>query len=183
MLQFNRWHLLKTLAAIICILGISAVVLEYLIPAPPSKFVIATGTQNQGFQSIGNKYRESVARSGVELEVRVTHGAAENVDLLKDPASGVSVGLTVGGVSNSDQSPDLLSLGRIGYQVFWIFYRDAEAITDFRLLKGKRICLGARGQRSTSNRRENPFNRWNYDRNHDFSFPFKSRGSRCIEQR
>jgi TRAP-type uncharacterized transport system substrate-binding protein len=39
----------------------------------------------------------------------------------------------------------LLSLGRIDYQVYWLFYSAAETITDLRQLKGKRIALGPEG--------------------------------------
>jgi TRAP-type uncharacterized transport system substrate-binding protein len=39
----------------------------------------------------------------------------------------------------------LLSLGRINYQVYWLFYNAAETITDLRQLKGKRIALGPEG--------------------------------------
>jgi hypothetical protein len=47
-----------------------------------------------------------------------------------------------GGLSNSRLSPDLLSLGRIDYQIFWLFYPKGETITDLTQLKGKRIALG-----------------------------------------
>jgi hypothetical protein len=47
-----------------------------------------------------------------------------------------------GGLSNGRLSPDLLSLGRIDYQIFWLFYPTGETITDLAQLKGKRIALG-----------------------------------------
>ena len=36
-------------------------------------------------------------------------------------------------------------MGRINYQVYWLFYSAAETITDLRQLKGKRIALGPEG--------------------------------------
>ena len=38
-----------------------------------------------------------------------------------------------------------MSLGRINYQIYWIFYRTTESINDLRQLKGKRIALGPQG--------------------------------------
>ena len=50
-----------------------------------------------------------------------------------------------GGVANSRQAPGLLSLGRIGHQIFCIFYRAAETFDDVTQLKGKRIAVGPVG--------------------------------------
>ncbi len=142
---FNRWHLLKGLAAILCIAGIVSLALIYFIPAPPSKFAIATGARNQIYQSIGNRYREILARSNVDLEVRITNGPVDNIKLLNNPTSGVEAGIVQGGISDSIQSPELLSLGRINYNVYWIFYSATETLDDLRQLKGKRIALGPQG--------------------------------------
>ena len=50
-----------------------------------------------------------------------------------------------GGVSNGTQSPDLRSLGRINYQIYWIFYKATDTLGDLRQIKGKRIGLGPHG--------------------------------------
>jgi len=54
----------------------------------------------------------------VDVELRLTNGAADNIKLLNDPASGIKVGIAQGGISDSDRSPDLLSLGRINWAVY-----------------------------------------------------------------
>lgn len=64
---------------------------------------------------------------------------------MNDPASGIKVGIAQGGISDSDRSPDLLSLGRMNYQIYWIFHRTAEPLDDLRQLKGKRIAVGPSG--------------------------------------
>jgi TRAP-type uncharacterized transport system substrate-binding protein len=152
MLGFNRWHLLKLIAAILCIVGMSWLALAYFIPAPPSKFTIATGAKNQTYEAIGRRYQDTLARSHVDVELRLTNGAGDNIKLLNDPASGIKVGIAQGGISDSDRSPDLLSLGRINYQIYWIFHRAAEPLDDLRQLKGKRIAVGppGSGQRVTT---------------------------------
>ena len=145
MLGFNRWHLFKLIAVILCIVGLSWVALDYFVPAPPSKFFFATGGRNQIYQAIGERYRDVLARSNINLEVKLTNGAVENISLLNDPASGFKAGIAQGGISDSNQSPDLLSLGRINYQVYWIFHSATETLNDLRQLKGKRVALGPQG--------------------------------------
>jgi TRAP-type uncharacterized transport system substrate-binding protein len=145
MLGFNRWHLSIVLSAILGGAAIVWLALEILIPSPPKRITVATGQRNQIYQAIGNSYRTILARAGVDVDVRLTNGAVENLALLNDPHSGVTAGIVQGGISDGTQSPDLLSLGRINYQVYWLFYSAAETITDLRQLKGKRIALGPEG--------------------------------------
>jgi TRAP-type uncharacterized transport system substrate-binding protein len=142
MLGFNRWHLLRTVAAMLCVAGVAWLASVYLIPAPPSKIAIATSLQGDHYDVLGTRYQGILSGSSIELELRKSDGAKENLRLLSDPNSGVQAGFMQGGLSNSRLSPDLLSLGRIDYQIFWLFYPTGEAITDLTQLKRKRIALG-----------------------------------------
>jgi TRAP-type uncharacterized transport system substrate-binding protein len=145
MLGYTRNHLLVLLAAIVRVMTITSLLLMYFIPAPPSQFSIATGGSHQIYEGIGNQYREILARSRVDLRVELTNGALENIGLLNDPASNIKAGIVQGGVSNGTQSPDLRSLGRINYQIYWIFYKATDTLSDLRQLKGKRVALGPHG--------------------------------------
>src|ERR1700691_4051909 len=141
------WHptFLRALVAIICLGGIVWLVVEHLNPAPPSTITIATGGKGGTYEFFAEQYREKLARSHVKLNIRITDGTAENIRLLEDPTSGVQVAFVVGGASNSQESPGLLSLGRVNNQVFWIFYHGAETLDDLAQLKGKRIGVGPEG--------------------------------------
>jgi len=130
MLGFNRWHLLKGLAAIFCIAGIVWLALSYFMPAPPSAITIAGSFKGGHYESLALRYKDILARAHVDVNVRTTDGAVENLKLLNDPKSGVKVAVIQGGVSNSNEMPGLLSLGRINYQVFWIFYHGTETMAD-----------------------------------------------------
>ncbi len=154
MLGFNHWHLFRLISAAFCIVGMSWLALAYFIPEPPSEFTIATGAKNQTYEAIGKRYQEILARSHVDVELRLTNGAVDNIKLLNDPSSGIKVGIAQGGISDGERSPDLLSLGRINYQIYWIFHRAAEPLNDLRQLKGKRIVVGPQGsgQRVTTER-------------------------------
>src|ERR1700729_451839 len=141
------WHptLLRALAAIICLAGVVWIVVEYFNPAPPSTITIATGPKGGAYEFFAQQYQERLARARVTLNIRITDGTAENIRLLEDPRSGVQVGFVVGGASNSQQAPGLLSLGRVNDQVFWLFYRGTETLDDLTQLKGKRIGVGSEG--------------------------------------
>ena len=143
MLGFNRWHLLKGSAAILCIVG--SLVLIYFFPAPPSTLTIAVGFKGLSYELLANRYKEILARDHVNLVLRNTVGGAEHFKLLEDKNSGVQVAMVQGGISNDEKSPGLLSLGRINYQIFCIFYRANELLNDLTELKGKRIAVGPVG--------------------------------------
>jgi len=145
MLGFNRWHLLKGLAAILCIAGIVSLALIYFIPAPPSKIKIAGSFQGSYYNVVTARYKEILARAHVTVDARLTDGAIDNLRLLKDPTSGFSIAIMQGGVSDGKHSPGLLSLGRINHQIFWLFYRATETFDNLTQLKGKRIAVGPAG--------------------------------------
>jgi TRAP transporter TAXI family solute receptor len=145
MLGLSRRDLFIGLAAVFCVVGIVSLALNYFIPVPPKKITIATGFRGGSFEFYGQKYKEILARSHLELEVRLTEATGQNLKLLMDPDSGVQVAFVQGGVANSRQAPGLMSLGRIGYQIFCIFYRANETFNDVTQLKGKRIAVGPVG--------------------------------------
>ena len=105
MLGYNRWQLFKGMAASLCVVGIVSLALIYFIPAPPSKVVMAVGFKGTSFEYFAKQYREIFARYNVELELRETGGAVDNVKLLQDPESGVQIGLVIGGISDGKYAP------------------------------------------------------------------------------
>ncbi|MSP76248.1 MAG: hypothetical protein EXR12_08945 [Rhodospirillaceae bacterium] len=120
MLGLNRNRLLGGLAAIFCIAGLVWLVLDHFVPAPPKIITIAAGSKGGAYEFYARQYRDILARNHVTLDIRSTEGTVENLRLLQDPSSGVSVGFVQGGVSNSTQAPGLESLGRINYLAFFI---------------------------------------------------------------
>ncbi|HWP86914.1 MAG TPA: TAXI family TRAP transporter solute-binding subunit, partial [Burkholderiales bacterium] len=139
---FGRWQILKVVGAILCIAGFAWLSLAYLIPAPPSQITIATSLAGDHYQVLGSRYQGILASSNVDVQLRLTEGAKENLRLLNDANSGVQIGFMQGGVSNGTLAPDLLSLGRIDYQTFWLFYPTGESLTNLTQLRGKRVALG-----------------------------------------
>ena len=142
MFTLSRQRLLAAGIAILCALGGAWLTLEHFVPAPPKKITVAAGSKGGAYEYYAQKYREILARHKVTLEVRSTEGTIENLKLLQDPASGVSVGFVQGGVSNSSQAPELESLGRINYLAFFIFCRTSDNFSELTQLKGKSIAVG-----------------------------------------
>jgi TRAP-type uncharacterized transport system substrate-binding protein len=138
-------RLIVGLVAFAILIGISWIVLGYLIPSPPSSVTIATGEKGTTFDYFGERYRARFARAGVRLNLRASGGASENLRLLRDPKSNVQIAFTTGGISNSTQAPELLSMGLISNVPFWIFYPSSQSLDSLSQLKGKRIAVGPEG--------------------------------------
>ncbi|HET7803623.1 MAG TPA: TAXI family TRAP transporter solute-binding subunit [Pseudolabrys sp.] len=145
MLGITRWHLFRLLAATLCVAGLVWLGMAYLIPAPPSQIVIATSPIGEHYHNLGTRYQGVLAASDIKVQLRATNGAKENLNLLNHSNSGVQIAFMQGGISNGRLAPDVMSLGRIDYQIFWLFYPTGETLTDLAQLKGKRIGLGAEG--------------------------------------
>jgi hypothetical protein len=104
-----RRVLVAVAALLIAVALVATVVL--MEPLPPRTIFMATGAQ--GGAEAGRRYQAILARSSVRLELRESHGSVDNLELLRDPQSGVSVALAQGGLTSATESPDIRSLGTV----------------------------------------------------------------------
>ena len=121
------------------------VIYRLVDPLPPRHLVIAASTAGSGYDNVAKRYALILARHGVELEIRHSAGAVEDLNLLRDPASGVQAAFTTFGFTQPADMDILYSLGGIFDAAIFIFYRDAEPITMFAQLRGKRVGMGVPG--------------------------------------
>ena len=133
------------IAATAIVLAALYVTYRLVDPLPPRHLAIAAGMMGSGYDNFAKQYARILARQGVELEIRNAAGAVEDLDLLRDPASGVQAALTTFGFTQPADADTLNSLGGIFDAAIAIFYRNAEPITLFAQLRGKRISLGITG--------------------------------------
>ena len=63
----------------------------------------------------------------------------DNIELLKNPNSGVQIAFVFGGLFDGEPLPGVLSLGTVYTNPFWIFYSSDEPLDRLSQLKGKRI--------------------------------------------
>jgi len=156
------WRVLVTTVAPFVLLGSVLLLLAYLWlqPAPPKRVVLATGVEQGAYSEFGKRYAAALAKHGIQVELRATQGAADNLALLRDRASGVDLAFVQGGAdvarSGSEADPrdaDLQSLGSMFYEPVWLFYRSQSAqalikaprLDRLAQLAGWRVNIGAPG--------------------------------------
>jgi len=111
---------------------------------PPRTIVMATGPEGGANYELGARYRQILAKSGVDLKLLPTTGSLENLRLLRDPKSGVSVGLLQDGAAEGAETSGVESLGTVGYEPLWLFHRSGIGGT-LGALAGKRVSIGPEG--------------------------------------
>jgi len=146
-----RWLVIAAGAGVVLLIALGLLLTR---PLPPRTVVMATGAEGGAYGPIGQRYREIFARHGVRLELRATKGSLENVELLREPRSGVSVALVQSGVTSAAQAPELLSLGTLFYEPFWLFKHVEQEAHSKALRQGMRVSLGVPGSGSYKIARE-----------------------------
>lgn len=114
-------------------------------PPPPKRIVMTTGAEDGAYHRYAQRYRELIARHGVELVLRPSSGAAENLERLRTGADGVEVGLVQGGLVQETDAQQLTTLGSLFYEPIWVFYRGKDTIERIADLRGRRIAIGIPG--------------------------------------
>jgi TRAP-type uncharacterized transport system substrate-binding protein len=133
-------------------LGIAALIaaaswvsLHFMQSAPPRRIVLASGPEFGIYHTFAQRYQKLLAREGVRVEERMTGGADDNLRLLLDPHSGVDVAFMQGGVATFPAADSLVMLASLYYEPLWIFYRDANTLSQINQFFGKRIAVGVAG--------------------------------------
>ena len=143
--MWRRVSLVILISSAAIVFGALYVIYRLVDPLPPRHLVIAASTAGSGYDNVAKRYALILARHGVELEIRHSAGAVEDLNLLRDPASGVQAAFTTFGFTQPADMDILYSLGGIFDAAIFIFYRDAEPITMFAQLRGKRVGMGVPG--------------------------------------
>jgi len=115
------------------------------LPMPPETLVMTTGMEGGTFSVIGERYRQVLAREGIQVRLLPSSGSVENLKRLSDKDSKVDVGFVQGGVAKPEETAHLVSLGGVFYTPLWVFYRNSETLDDLSQLKGKRVSIGPEG--------------------------------------
>jgi TRAP transporter TAXI family solute receptor len=139
-----------TIAVTAAAIGCAALVM--LRNMPPHRIVMATGPEGSAYEEDGKRYQAALAKAGVEVQLRSTAGSVETAELLRDPRSGVSVGLIQGGVvgvmhggGGGANTAGLESLGTVAYEPLWWFRRRENEGVGADGLRGRKIAIGPPG--------------------------------------
>src|SRR5712671_5712451 len=132
-----------TIAVTAAAIGCAALVM--LGNMPPHRIVMATGPEGSAYEEDGKRYQAALAKAGVEVQLRSTAGSVETAALLRDPHSGVSVGLMQGGVVGAANTAGLESLGAVAYEPLWWFRRRENQGVGADGLRGRKVAIGPQG--------------------------------------
>ena len=141
----NNWPAITITVTVVAIVIATIVILRDM---PPRMIVMATGSEGGTFYDVGERYRAVLTSAGVEVRLVPTAGSAENLALLLDPHSGVSVGLIQGGTIGAAASSNKLeSLGTVFYEPMWVFHKRGLGNNNkgFVDLRGRTISVGPVG--------------------------------------
>lgn len=138
----SRWTILAVLA--LTLLGLF-LAFKYAQPVPPKRVVMTTGTAGGGYHTFGEAYRAQLARHGITLELMPSAGAVENLERLKNRASGVDLALFQSGLPSDPAQKGIASLGHMFYEPIWIFTNGSKPLSDIRELAGLRVAVGVKG--------------------------------------
>ena len=142
----HRWRQIAVLVTVLAAIGALWWMLALMRPLPPRVVVMSTGPEGSAFPAFAERYRAAFARVGIDLRLRPTAGSVENLALLKDPKSDVSVGFVEGGLADPERDGgDLVSLGALFYEPLWIFVRSTEERPKLPDFVSKRFSSGAEG--------------------------------------
>ena len=129
-----------------------------LDPTPPRRVTLATGVDQGAYAEFGKRYAARLAQHGIQVTLRPTAGAAENLALLR--RGEVDLAFVQGGADAppagaDDDAPDagLRSLGNMFHEPVWLFYREAAVaqrlggrpLASLAQLSGWRLNIGAPG--------------------------------------
>jgi len=107
--------------------------------------VIATDREGGVYSQLAQRYQQILARHGMRLELLPTNGSVENVKHLRDARSGVSVAFVQSGVTSAADAPELVSLGTLFYEPFWLFSRIPPPDQPSKVGEGTRMSFGIPG--------------------------------------
>src|ERR1700745_4101862 len=99
------------------VLAVLYMTYRFIDPMPPRHFVIAAGMAGSGYDNFARQYARILARDNAA-------GAVEDLNLLRDDASGVQAALTALGFTQPGDTDTLYSLGGVFDAPIFVFYRN-----------------------------------------------------------
>ena len=141
----RRDHLVGIGLVLSALLLVVVLIAGFWRPSPPTRVIMSTGAEGGAYDAFARRYREILARSGVELVLMPSQGAVENLERLRRRQDGVTVVLAQGGLAQPGDETRLASLGAVAYEPLWFFHRDALRLERLDALEGLRIAAGPPG--------------------------------------
>ena len=123
---------------------------QFVEPAPPSRFTLATGGSGGAYEQTGQRYAESFADSGFELELINTAGSVDNWQRLLNGE--VDAALVQSGTLPEGEELPLEAVVSIALEPLFVFYRpeavnlsDTQELARLDQLSGLKVAIGGEG--------------------------------------
>jgi TRAP transporter TAXI family solute receptor len=129
----------------VCLSAFIATYVMFVEPPPPHKIVIASGGKTGAYYRHAQRYADELRKEGLDVDVRETAGSVENLHLLRNTDSGVTLAIVQGGVASPDDAQKLVALGSLYREPLWVFHRGDKPVERLTQLGGKRIGVGPSG--------------------------------------
>jgi TRAP transporter TAXI family solute receptor len=134
------------------LIALALLIAAYFVldPAPPGRVVLATGPEGSAYAEFGRRYATELKRYGIEVVLRPSMGARDNLRLLREAKEQVDLAFVQGGSGDPARGEDekagdeLVSLGAVNYEPVWIFCR-GKPLRRLSDLRGLRVNTGVRG--------------------------------------
>ncbi len=137
-------HRLLVILVSFLFVALISIIIAYHFKAPDN-LIMTTGYEGGSYANFGERYRQILAREKIHLKLLPSSGSVENLKRLNDKSYRVDAGFVQDGTTSPSAASALVSLGAIGYDPFWVFYRSQETFNYLSELKGKRIAVGPEG--------------------------------------
>lgn len=124
-------------------IAILVIAYQFVGPAPPYHLTIATASVEGAYHNYGLKYKDLLAKEGIELLLVPSAGSGENLRLLKEKK--VDAAFIQGGAGTAEEYPEIEGLASLYLEPLWIFTRRNETYSTVSDFAGKRIAVGREG--------------------------------------
>jgi TRAP-type uncharacterized transport system substrate-binding protein len=118
---------------------------QFIKPAPPDHLYISSGAAGGSYQLYVERYRQVLAKNGIELREQPSAGSIENLKRLLDEQDNTEIALVQSGTADGINTDKLFSLGYLYHEPLWVFYRGRHELDRLTQLKGRRIAIGPEG--------------------------------------
>lgn len=141
--RFSIPESIKTYGMIFLLIVLSFyIAAQFIEPAPPRSFTLATGPQKGAYANFGKQYTEHLAKTGTKVTVKHTKGSFENLELLKQGKADFAF-VQSGLVQTLDQDINgLQSLGAVYFEPLWIFIPKHFPYNSLRDFKDISLAIG-----------------------------------------
>ncbi len=127
------------------VLGAFWLALQFVQPAPPDHIRIAAGQPGGAYLHYAERYRDELAKQGIDLQVIETDGTVDNLQRLLREADPVDLALVQGGIASAAQREAVSGLGSLFYEPLWLLSSADAPIRPLNEVGGLRIGVGSRG--------------------------------------